>query len=490
MMATPLGGRDLHDVEVVGGRPRWRKWLVRRKVLRVFLGAAVLLVYLVIALLHGGSLSSRPDPSGFHGATAEALLKGDFAVAPAPLELLALSDPYDPEQNSAVRNQGFHDYALHGSSLYTPFGPAPAVVLHIPYKVIGLGYLNPNLATLICIAAGFLAMCGATRLAIDRWAPGARWWVEPALLIGLGLGTSLPWLVSIGRAYEESIACGFMAVAVCLWALGRASVGIGRAWAWCLVASIGVGIAAGSRPHLAVSGILLLVAAVVVVRTRGADRRWLGFLAALLVPAGVAAAALLFYNAHRFGSPFEFGLSLQLAGQNMHTYRIGALSYVPPNLGDYLLSGPRFGSGSPYVFLLRSTFANDPSKHSHEPVAGMFTLFPWILVGLASGAASAVAWWRFQRDLLATALAVGFVATFSVLAVSSTFNASTMRYSVDFIPWFAVVACLGLLWVAVRAHMARPWRIAFTAVWSAALLWSVYAGMAIATIDCRGTGSC
>ncbi|MEI7624417.1 MAG: hypothetical protein WCJ88_12750 [Actinomycetes bacterium] len=430
--------------------------------------------YLVVARLNGGTLASKKAPDGFAGAIAEALWHENLDMGTAPAGLLHLSDPYDPVQNAGFRSAGLHDFSLYEGRIYAYFGPTPAVVLFLPYKALGLGYLNSVPATLLCIAGGFLACAAMIRRCIDRWVPDCPWWVETMAIVGVGVGTSLPFLIWIGGPYEVPIASGFLWVAITGWALLRGFSSESRKVLWFVLASTAVGLAVGSRPQLAVAGLLLVAAAYVVMRSPKSSAGWRPQVFALFLPIALIGLILMIHNNARFESPLEFGSRYQLAGVNLQNYPMGQLSYLPPNLGDYLFAGPRLDRGFPFVSLVLPTDPNNFAVYGHEFSACFVTSFPWIPLGLSIFAVSLRLWWRTERDLVLALGTLSAVAVLSLFAVSVTFNASTMRYLVDFVPWFAVVAAVSLAVAIGSKQFSTSLRPVIIAVWSVTLARSCY----------------
>lgn len=105
------------------------------------------------------------------------------------------------------------------------------------------------------------------------------------------------------------------------------------------------------------------------------------FIAALVVPALVVAAGLMWYNAVRFGSPFDFGASRNLAGNNMQLR-----GFDPARLVDglflYLLQPPALSTVFPFLMPadVSTTYAG---MTIIEPMAGGLLVsqpFLWFLL--------------------------------------------------------------------------------------------------------------
>jgi hypothetical protein len=420
---------------------------------------------------------------------ARAFLAGDLDLGPAPEGLVALSDPWDPDSNRSFRSENaLHDYAYYEGRIQSPFGPAPAILTHVPYRLLTGNALDPSVTTLLWSIGLFMASFAAYRMLVARFTKHRPPWADLAAVAALGLAGPVLWLVSIGRSYEESIACGAFLLMFAVVLLARATTDVDRPSVAALAgAGLALGLAAGARPHLLGAGILIALTALWLLRRR--PQRWRFGLIALSGPYVLVILALLAYNHARFGSPFEFGTSFQMAGMDLREYPLFDPAYITPNLADYLLGGPRFQVDWPHVRLLENTFANDPSYHTNEPVAGVLTTFPVIAIGLrclplairsTTSTRSAIV---FQLGALLT-VAFGLLA-----AISLPFSTSTMRYTVDFVPVLALVAVVAAVVTFGRASDTGTHRL-LRRTWLIALAWSSVVGVLLPLTPCPGTGSC
>ncbi|CAN5516510.1 hypothetical protein BH10ACT3_BH10ACT3_01660 [soil metagenome] len=459
----------------------------------------VLAIYVATSLSGGRSLGSLDNPDGFQNLAASAFLNGQLAVAETPPGLLDEPDPYEPAYSGKYP---VHDLALYDGKLYTVHGPTPVILSNIPYRLVGLGYLNPNLATLAFAGAGFVAAAYLVRLLRRRFFPELATWAECSLIVAVGLATPVLWLLTIARSYEAAIACGYCLLMVGLVCLLRAVEDPARPRRLLLAAGgLSLAAAVGARPQLVLAVVFVGFTAVVVLRTRvdGEPRsgRWLDVVA-LAAPYVVVGAALAWFNLVRFGSVAEFGTTYQLAGWNMRTYPQMQVGYVWPNLKEYLFSGPRLEGSWPYVHLILGTFSGDVALHYNEPVAGVLKLFPIIPVGLVIGLASTRRMWLRAKSLCVLSGVTFVVAMLMLASVAVAFNGATMRYSIDFAPLFIVLACVGWAWsyAPTGDRPAHPDRAVVTAprllaaVWVLALTMSVVFSLLLVQTPCAGTGSC
>jgi hypothetical protein len=461
----------------------------RRAVVGVIIGG-VCIVYLLSSLTYGRTLRSAPAPSGFQGYTADAIIHWRSYIGIAPTGLTDLEDPYDPVANAQFRGQGLHDYVLFNGKIYSSTGPTPAVLANIPYRLLGFGYLNPNLATLGFCTVGFLAAVGCYFECRRRFYRASPLWLDAAAVVSLGLGTPVPWLISIGRTYEAAIACGYTLTALSAYLLLRALRNLERPNF--VVAALAGGTAAaavGARPPLAVL-VFFVIAAGYAVSTHVINRRKrIQVLVALAVPYMALGLLLALYNRARFGSVTEFGTKYQLAGYNMPKYPAYRVGYVWPNVRDYLFAFPRFEAKWPYVHLKLSSVIGPVSPHTNEPVAGALWLFPSIVVGLAMLTAARRRVAEQMRGLIGIVVLAAAVSLMVVLAVSLPFNSSTMRYAIDFTPLLVIAGTIGAA-AAVATAAGSSRRVVLGTLWMTAAGVSALVGIALVLTRCPGTGSC
>jgi hypothetical protein len=449
----------------------------------------VCVMYVLSSLTYDRTLRSLPGPAGFQNVLAEAFLDGHIDVGAAPEPLLSLPDPYEPTSNAPYRGAGLHDLALYDGKMYVVHGPTPVVLLNLPYRLLGLGDLNPNLATLLFCTGAFLAGVALFEEVRRRYFTSASLWMRLVAIATIGLGTPLPWLISIGRAYEATIACGYLLAALSGYLLMRSLRDPARPNR--LLASLGSVAAAsavGARPHLAVLILFVGAAGLVGGRAASTSKDRITFLAALAAPYVLIALALAWYNVARFGSVTEFGTHYQLAGYNMPKYPAYRLSYLWPGVRDYLFAWPRFERSWPYLHLQLLT-PYEFTRHTHEPVAGVVWLFPILVVGPTS------LLWSIRRlngrtravlKLLALAMCTALL---SLIAVSLPFNASTMRYTVDFAPLLVISGICAITYAVVHAEGVIRRRLTCS-LWLLASASSVVAGCLLVATRCPGTGSC
>jgi hypothetical protein len=438
---------------------------------------------------------SAPAVYNFENRLADALVAHQLSLKiQTPKGLLRLHDPYDPNANAPYRSlNGLHDLSLYKGKLYSYFGPAPAILLYIPFRALRVGELSPTLATLVFCALGFLFSLALFRLLV-RWCYGTiPLWMQCVAAFTLGLGVPTAWMIYIGRDYEAAIACAYMLLFGGAYLLARGILVESRRL-FLALGSGALGLAIAARPTMAVASFFVVVAAILVWRAGFDHRRRNAFLTAVIGPYVVIGVLVALYNYARFDSIFQFGQTYQLAGFNPRTYQYGSLSYLPKGIFYYLFSPGRVTGDYPYLFLRESTLdlprLLENRGYHNEPVAGLFTNMPAAAAGyvlLATGLRRAT---RLFPKVLPALAALLVPAAGALLLMSYQYRGTTMRYELDFAP-LVVMASL-LAWVAWNKSSTRKRWLAWlgNGFFLAALAATIAFSLAITLTPCQGTGSC
>lgn len=458
---------------------------------------AVLGFYARAAVSYGKPLAPDREPvfGNFQNPIADAFLGHQLSlkIKPPP-NLLHLRDPYDPIANEKFRDTGLHDLTLYKGKLYAYFGPAPALLLYIPFRALQVGALSPAIGTLVFAALGFLFSLALFRLLV-RWCFGdLPTWMHVVAVFTLGLGCPVAWMVHIGRDYEATIACGYALLFAGLYCLVRGSL-TGSSPIFLALGGLALGLAVAARPSLAIAGAFVAVAAVLVLRAPQSVRRRTALLVALLAPYAAVGALILLYNQARFGSFLEFGQSYQLSLFNPRTYPYDSFSYVPKGLYYYLFSPGHVGTDFPYLFLRKNEYAPalvaQPGfdQYLNEPVAGIFTNMPVAGLGLVLFVTRIRPVTRRFPKVGVTLLVLAVPALLVLLLLAYRFLGTTMRYELEFAPLLVLASLLG--WIAwSRSRPGTAITGMGNALWLVALVMSVAFNLAITFTPCAGTGSC
>ncbi len=402
-----------------------------------------------------------------------------LSLEPAP-ELSRLKDPYDPSGNAPYR---LWDASLYKGKYYLYYGPAPAIALMVPWRMLTGHMLPQRLAVAMFAVAGMAAIALLLSEVRRKCFPRLSGAALGGVLFVAFHAAWLPVILRRPSVWELPI----VSAAACLWwslfFLWKLHDSGGNA-RWAVATGIALAFLMGSRATY-VFGAIAIVGLALVPMTGPFLRlnalRKSGLPAAALAFAG--GIALLVYNRERFGRWLEFGQSYQLWGADERTVAHFSLSYAPFNVWTYLFSLPSFG---PYFPFLHPYWAGSfPRGYiAFEEVYGILFMMPVHLAGLA-----ALSWaWRNRHS-------AGSGPTRVVLAAASTASALSFlclvcwagacsRYIAELMAGWTLVTSIGLMAVFGSSDGPRPGRLvralaALAACWTVVCVW-------FASADFRG----
>jgi len=383
-----------------------------------------------------------------HAVMYDMLAKGSVAVDVPPDEaLLALENPYDPTARLESGAPVMFDYALYEGQYYAYFGLTPVLTFYAPYRLV-MGYL-PSYTT----AAAFFALLTVAAAFLCVWEAVRRFVRTPSLLLtclaaaAVALGGNALMLQASADRYHLSIACMQAFFYLTLWTAllaCRQKKGGRRALLFWLCA-ICTALLVESRPMgaLAAAGWLVpLFIAVLTSKKRTAAQKARDA-AAYLVPLAWGAAAVMAYNAVRFGSPFEFGQTWQLTLEDIRQNRF-SLRGALQALYYYYFDGLRLSPEFPF-FTLGDGFINHTGNWFYGVAnAGAFTMpVTWGLLWLAALPE------KRRRGKLAAYLCAVLV-TVPLSLAGYCVAGVAQRYVCDILPTLCLVGALTLTEIAGR----------------------------------------
>ncbi len=418
-----------------------------------FTAACLLTValYALIGLTQRSEFGRQPAEKAYYNQLVSGFRAGQLHLTQAPpAGLLALPDPHDPAANARFRGNAYtdgdrvHDLSLHRGKLYLYFGPSPAVVLFWPFTAVTGLSLSHQAAVIIFACISFLGQAVLLRSIRRRFFPAGSAAVFVAGVIALGLGNGVPLALSRAEVWEVAVFCGQAMISLAVLTIWRALLTPEQAGRWLALAGLLFGLSLGARPSLLPGGLVLLVPCL---QAGLAWRRRASLAASALLPVAIAGLLLLAYNQLRFGSPWEFGQSHQLAGdrQDRAHFSVGYLAF---NLHSYFFAPATWTVNFPWIRWPASVIP--PAGHAGvEPMFGLFTNLPfiWTLVLLPL-------LWRGQtepgqRNVKAVLnVALGFAA--AALMVLGCFYGATVRYQVEMTSWLVLGAAITALLVEER----------------------------------------
>ena len=379
---------------------------------------------------------------------AEALAEGHCYLDFEPSEgLLNAPNPYDTIYLQANGIDYRADYAYFEGKYYVYFGIVPELLLYLPYYLLTGRHL-PNYMAVFLFYGGFiLAVFALFREMVKRWFPKTPFFLY--LLVSVLTVCAGNYLFVIARPdlYDTPIMAAnmFTAAGFWLWIKGKYTLSVKGRRACYTIGSLSMALVAGCRPQMLLFSFLAVPLFWEEVMEKrelfGKKNPW--DTVCLCLPYVFVAAGIMYYNAVRFGSPFDFGAAYSLTSNDM-TKRGFYLSQALLGIWHYFFRPPVVGSDFTYLEGVQIASASYMGKLNAEYTYGGLlasNAFLWILFWLGRG-----------RELLKKKRVYGTVlagiAVSVVLAVVDVTGAGILqRYMVDMVfgVWLAAVfVCFAL----------------------------------------------
>ena len=389
---------------------------------------------------------------------------------PAP-ELLALPDPFVPEANLRYR---LWDATLYHGKYYLYYGPSPAILLMLPWKVVTGHHLPQWAATAVFAIAGLGALALLLARIREKHFPNAT----PAqLFFAVVLAGHISWLPVILRrpAFWElpivTAAALFWWSLFFLWKYHET----GRRARWALAGGNALAFAPGARPTYAITaGFMVLMFALPLDRSRPLTTN-LRRLLPVLIPLSLGAIVLIAYNYLRFGAMFEFGQHYQLWGVDFRGMPLFSAANLPTNIWIYFFTLPDI---SPYFPFFRTAWIDGaPTNYlGTEEMPGLLFTMPALLLGIVACLHA----YRHRREPAERTLRLVLVAATVGGAITGTFlfsfGGGCSRYITELLAGWALVTAVGLLALfsdtSSRPHAGAPRLLAGILIaWTLACVW-------------------
>jgi len=327
------------------------------------------------------------DNAQQYSMLAEAIAHGQLYLEEEPPQWLQeLDDPYDKgARDEAQKAQGgdyLFDVAYYNGHYYVYFGIVPELLFYLPFYVLTGAHFPTAIGILIAMIA---FVCGCTAL-LDRFArhhfKRVNLGVFLLLQIPLVICSGMLYLVKFPTFYSLPIMCGlaFSIWGLYLWLRGRSSA---RPEGWYLGGSLCMALVVGCRPQLMV---LSLLAFPLFWRRYVSERRLFTAsgarqFACLIVPYVLVIAGVMWYNAARFGSPFDFGANYNLTVHNM-TKRGLAFGRIAPAVFAYFLQPPCADGTFPFLMAVPFDTTYMGQTVREATFGGIFACLPvlWLLL--------------------------------------------------------------------------------------------------------------
>lgn len=352
--------------------------------LLLFVGLHIILIVLISQMiLPNKSMQEAIDKGGWpaygqYNELADALEKGQvYLDRKPPKSLENATNPYD----GAIRwetvvtqgNEHFdYDYAYFEGRYFSYFGPVPAIVFFIPYKLVtGMQCRTWNVVTLCTILFCITSF-------VLMYAIGIRYFNKASYGMFLLMssfyfwGSATVYLVYTGNVYSVPIISSlfFGSLGLAMWLLARKNGCLRKRYL--LAGSFFIALIIGCRPQLA---IILFLAFPIFWKEIVKERVFFskkGLLNTLLVivPFLIIGCSMMWYNYARFHSPFDFGANYNLTSNDM-THRGVVFDRFFLGIFCYLLQPLNIVPKYPFMHIVNTS--NDYLGFTNvEPLFGGF----------------------------------------------------------------------------------------------------------------------
>lgn len=307
-----------------------------------------------------------------------------YVLDTPPEELIAMDNPYDVRLRSVVTEDFKWDYAYYDGKYYVYFGILPCLLFYWPiYHFLGLELPNsiPVMFDCIIFCIGFFMLLKELIRQYFKKTPFA---VLLLLTVAGIFGCQIPEFINDPSVYAVPIT---MALALTAWGLyfwiaaaeNEEKIYIGKLFA----GSVCMALVAACRPNMVIYSFLAIPIFWRYLKKKYAVRNIL----LLLLPYIVVAPGLMYYNAIRFGSVFDFGNTYNLTAVDL-THNPFSLDKILLAVNYFLLKLPEITWRFP--FLLSTGNEANPLCHStvyiEQIYAGLLIANPilWSVFTIAS----------------------------------------------------------------------------------------------------------
>ncbi|MCM1261794.1 MAG: hypothetical protein NC313_03660 [Butyrivibrio sp.] len=378
---------------------------------------------------------------------AEAISQGHFYLETEPSEgLINAPNPYDTIYLQANGIDYLADYAYYDGRYYVYFGIVPELLLYLPCYLITGNHMPNHLSVFFFYCGFILTVFALYREICRRWFPHTPFIVY--LLSGIITTCSGNYLFIIARPdlYNVPIMAAnmFTVAGLWLWIKGKYAESPKVKKASFLCGSLCMALVAGCRPQMLLFSALAipLFWEEVIKKRELFSRKNLWDTVCLCVPYIIVAVGIMYYNAARFGSVFDFGATYSLTSNDM-TKREFNLHQALLGLWHYFFRPPVVESDFPFLQGIQIVSDSYMGRLNAEFTYGgllVSNAFLWILPLIGS-----------KKEILKNKKVYAFSLlnigiSFALCILDVTYAGILQRYMADMIwgIWLAAV----LLWFA------------------------------------------
>lgn len=466
---------------------RPRKPLYRAAILLPIAGMMLFAVMIVSwqhpekPLLAGLTREEALRTNDIYAALLDTLLENQVAVKDEPGEaLLNLANPYDPTERAFFFGTFKYDYVLYEGRYYIYFGLAPVLGVYAPYYAL-TGRFPSSADSALILGMLAISMIGWAFLGMaNRYARGSNVFALALCCVAVVFASGVYWLVAAETFYNLPI---LALICYSAGAIGFAAHAAEQTRPWLKLTQYALsglcfGLAVMTRTNAL--PILLALTAPLLLFELLKKRATLFHGLAFLVPAAAGLAAVLWYNAARFGSMLDFGFRNQLTTLDSHYQTLAAADF-PYALYHYLFTPVTFHGEFPYL----------SAGWGDICTLGRYKFISYSVGTLAFPVTWGAALMRLSRPRGGGRLSLAaerrwaflgaILVSFVCIWVSYCLAGNIMRYTYDFLFFFSLIGALCILPLMTKPR--TPERTALCVLCVLLCLASIFVGFSLLFCD-------
>ncbi len=333
----------------------WRKDCIKFDACEKMVITAIFLVFFGISwyLMDSNPRIAYDDYTPYQ-ELAWALDAGQVSILEKPSqELMLMEDPYDAEIRGINNIDCKFDFVYYEGNYYVYHGILPCILFYLPlYHLTGLNMPNSIPVFVCCIFFG-MGFCAFMRQIIIRYFSKTPFAIFIMLILTGLFGCQLPLFITQPDSYILAIIC---AVALVVWGLyfwistkkiGQSGYSKGRIMA----GSFCMALVAAARPTLLIYSVLAFVifGRAWLTDKEGYDKKSrITMMILFTIPYVVVAIPVMYYNAIRFGSPFDYGWKYNMTSYNINHIRF-SIDRIYYAIREYFFCIPDFNDFFPFI---------------------------------------------------------------------------------------------------------------------------------------------
>ncbi len=383
---------------------------------------------------------------------AEAITEGHFYLDETPSDALqAMDNPYDKNLRNENNVKYLWDVAYYDGHYYVYFGIVPVLMFYLPYYLLTGSYFPTWWGIIITMTAITIGLMFLLHALIKKYFHhvSLAMFILMDLLMLCGCGIFV--IATNATFYQLPIAMG---VAFTIWGLYLWISSEGKHLLQLIAGSLCMALVAGCRPQLLLGSFLampLFLPDWLSVFKKKQYSYVVSRVIFALIPFIIVAVFLMYYNATRFGSPFDFGANYNLTTNDM-THRGFHLDRLWLGTYMYVLHPPCFTTAFPFVRYVPSDIHYQGKTILEHMYGGILWLNPLMF--------SMCLYFKKHQQLKAhklTSMVWMCIAFGLIIVAADTQMAGILfRYLCDFGIFFSIASVLILLSItdnAANIHM-------------------------------------